>query len=115
MDNIRSHNKPVDITLQIYNIIKNKSEYDDAQKELDKFLNNIAYWSPELIELRYWKYIYKICIHTHHATLSLGTCVFVCAQTEWGFRESRPGWIPPSPLLQIHLYQGDFLKYKSSY
>ena len=63
MDNLRSHNKPVDITLQIYNIIKNKSEYDDAQKEFDKFLNNIAYWSPELIELRYWKYIYKICIN----------------------------------------------------
>ena len=63
MDNLRSHNKPVDITLQIYNIIKNKSEYDDAKKELEKFLNNIAYWSPELIELRYWKYIYKICIN----------------------------------------------------
>ena len=63
MDNLRSHNKPVDITLQIYNIIKNKSEYDDAQKELENFLNNIAYWSPELIEIRYWKYIYKICIN----------------------------------------------------
>lgn len=63
MDNLRSHNKPVDIILQIYNIIKNKSEYDDARQEIETILNNIAYWSPELIEIRFWKYIYKICIN----------------------------------------------------
>jgi hypothetical protein len=63
MESLISHNKPIDIILQIYNIIKNKSEYDDAQKKIEKFLNSIAYWSPELVEIRFWKYIYKICIH----------------------------------------------------
>ena len=63
MENLRSHNKPIDILLQIYNIIKDKSEYIDAKKEIEKFLNSIAYWSPELVELRFWKYIYKICIN----------------------------------------------------
>ena len=35
------------------------------------------------------------------------------ARTELGFRESWTGWIPPSPLVQINLYQGEILPYNT--
>ena len=38
---------------------------------------------------------------------------FIHARTELGFRESGTGWIPPSPLVQINLYQGEILPYNT--
>ena len=39
---------------------------------------------------------------------------FIHARTELGFRESGTGWIPPSPLVQFKLYQGEVLPYNPS-
>ena len=62
MKYITIYNKPINIVLQIYYIIEHNDKYNNAKKEIEKFLNNLAYWSPELIEIRFWKYLYKICI-----------------------------------------------------
>lgn len=62
MESLKIYNKPIDIVSQIFYIIENNSKYYYGKKEIEKFLNNIAYWSPEVIEIRFWKHLYKLCI-----------------------------------------------------
>jgi hypothetical protein len=76
MKYITIYNKPINIVLQIYYIIEHNDKYNDAKKEIEKFLNNLAYWSPELIEIRFWKCLYKICIKYFNNTDEVSSKVF---------------------------------------
>ena len=63
MENLKIYNNPIEIVLKIYHIIENDNNYSYEKEKIKKFLNNIAYWSPEVIEIRFWNYLYKLCIH----------------------------------------------------